>query len=116
MSNLPPFHEQYWSTRKLREIRTAGLIKIAEFKEPRYCLISSATIHIFPDCIMVYGQYKMGHLSLKPEDNYNVEKIYKVFTRDLKTWDKYEDQFEPKDGHRGFKYEPHDTPFPTKIF
>lgn len=110
--NLPPFHQRNFSTSRLRAIRDAGLIAITQFKPDKYLIIESATIHCFPDCVMVFGRYLQGIKSIV--ENETLHKSFAVFSKDLIIWKEYKDQFEPKKGHKAYEYQPHDAPFPTE--
>lgn len=100
------------STRRMREIRDAGLAQIAKSKPAKFCIIESARVHFFSDCVMVIGRYKQGYLTVAKDEM--LTKEFSVYSRDLKTWENYVNQFEPKEGfHRAFEFKPHDAPFAT---
>jgi len=107
--------KRYKSPQKLREIRNEGLKAISIFRDPRFFIIDSAKIHFFEDCAFVQGEYQMGRLAAKGDEP--LRKTITAYSRDLKTWHEYKEQFEPKEGfHLGIEYKPHDESFPTRTW
>jgi hypothetical protein len=113
MIEFNPFTRNY-GTKKLREIRDAGYDAIHKLESSkRFSIIESLTIHFFNDCAMVQARFMLGRLQQK--ENEMPWKTISVYTRDLKVWKEYKDQFEPAEGyHKAFEYKPHDESFPTK--
>jgi hypothetical protein len=115
--NIPTNYLEYpFSTYRLREIKNTALVTLDDIKLAKYIIIHSVTIHIFKDCILVFGMYEQGSLTRQKDEA--LSKNFAVYSKDLgKTWHEYKNQFEPAEGgHKAFEYKPHDAPFPTKTW
>jgi hypothetical protein len=95
------------SNTKLREIKNKILEATCAEKG---CVTHEITIHFFEDCIL--GFHVKSNTGTYPT------LTHKVYSKDFgKTWFKYEDQFEPKEGyHKAVQYKPTEESFPTLIW
>jgi len=96
------------STARLRGIRNEALKELSDYaSESGYCIIKNVTLHFFKDCILAFASYSKDNISYKSLGVYSKDRG--------KSWKRYTDQFEPAEGyHKAFKYEPHDTSFPSE--
>lgn len=102
-------------TSRLRELRDAALIAVMNNpdRDKRLFMIEKEVLHFFEDCCIAFIHFEIGRAVVK-EGEYRY-KTLAVYTRDLKEWKPYKDQFEPKEGyHHAYEYSPHDASFPTK--
>jgi len=93
------------STARLRTIKQAIMAATSECPG---CVTHRVSLHFFEDCWL--GYHEKSNTGSYPKTTY---KVYSI--NHGATWLPYNDQFEPKEGeHRGFDYEPSDSPFPTR--
>ena len=104
------------STSILRKLRDAALDKLEkDVIEKKYVIIHSITLHFFKDCILAFGEYEQGRLTIKEGEL--SKKTFMVYTKDMKEWKEYKNQFEPAEGfHKAIQYAPVDSSFPTKTW
>jgi hypothetical protein len=111
-----PF-KRYKSTARLRELKKAALEATMNLpnRDKRLFMIESCTLHFFEDCCLMMTRFVIGQAVIK--ENEMSKKTLAVYTTDLKEWKEYKNQFEPKEGyHHAVQYEPHNEPFPTKVW